>query len=168
MTEDEFVGWHHQLDGHELEQAPRVGDGQESLACCSPWGHKELDKTEQLNWLTAKSIALTIWTFVGKVMSLLFNRLSRFVIAFLPRSKCLLISWPKPWQDGSWDTGPPFSHVAGFPNKVASPSLLRREEEELGLSYTWLIIMVRGKQNNCPSMEKRLKNIWYIIQWSII
>ena len=42
---------------------------------------------------TGKTIALTIWTFVGKVMSLLFNMLSRFVIAFLRRSKCLLISW---------------------------------------------------------------------------
>ena len=42
---------------------------------------------------TGKNIALTRWTFVGKVMSLLFNMLSRFVIAFLPRSKCLLISW---------------------------------------------------------------------------
>ena len=42
---------------------------------------------------TGKTIALTLWTFVGKVMSLLFNTLSRFVIAFLPRSKCLLISW---------------------------------------------------------------------------
>ena len=42
---------------------------------------------------TGKTIALTTWTFVGKVMSLLFNRLSRFVIAFLPRSKRLLISW---------------------------------------------------------------------------
>ena len=42
---------------------------------------------------TGKTIALTIWTFVGKVISLLFNILSRFVIAFLPRSKCLLISW---------------------------------------------------------------------------
>ena len=42
---------------------------------------------------TGKTIALTIWTFVGKVMSLLFNMLSRLVIAFLPRSKCLLISW---------------------------------------------------------------------------
>ena len=42
---------------------------------------------------TGKTIALTIWTLVGKVMSLLFNMLSRFVIAFLPRSKCLLISW---------------------------------------------------------------------------
>ena len=37
-TEDEMVGWHHWLDGHELEQAPGVGDGQGSLACCSPWG----------------------------------------------------------------------------------------------------------------------------------
>ena len=44
---------------------------------------------------TGKTIALTIWTFVVKVMSLLLNTLSRFVIAFLPRSKCLLISWPQ-------------------------------------------------------------------------
>ena len=45
MTEDELVGWHHQLYGHEFEQAPGVGDGQESLVCCSPWGHKESDMT---------------------------------------------------------------------------------------------------------------------------
>ena len=49
MTKDERVGWHHQLDGHEFEQAARVGDGQGSLVCCSPWGHKELDTTECLN-----------------------------------------------------------------------------------------------------------------------
>ena len=49
-TEDKMVGWHHQLDGHELEQALGVGDGQGSLVCCSPWGHKESDMTEQLNW----------------------------------------------------------------------------------------------------------------------
>ena len=49
-TEDEMVGWHHQLDGHGFEQALRVGDGQGSLACCSPWGHKESDMTEWLNW----------------------------------------------------------------------------------------------------------------------
>ena len=48
--EDEMVGWHHQLDGHEFEQALGVGGGQEGLACCSPWGCKELDMTEQLNW----------------------------------------------------------------------------------------------------------------------
>ena len=49
MTECEMVGWHHQLDGHEFEQTPVVGDGQGSLVCCSPWGLKELDMTEQLN-----------------------------------------------------------------------------------------------------------------------
>ena len=49
MTEDEMVGWHHRLDGHEFEKAPGVGEGQGSLACYSPWGHKESDTTEQLN-----------------------------------------------------------------------------------------------------------------------
>ena len=49
MTEDEMVGWHHRLDGHELEQAPRIGDRQVSLACYSPWGHKKSDTTELLN-----------------------------------------------------------------------------------------------------------------------
>ena len=50
MTEDEVVGWHHWLNGHEFEQAPGFGDGQGSLVCCSPWGHKESDTTEWLNW----------------------------------------------------------------------------------------------------------------------
>ena len=45
-TEDETFGWHHRLDGQELEQTLGVGDGQRSLACCSPWGHKELDTIE--------------------------------------------------------------------------------------------------------------------------
>ena len=49
MAEDEMVGWHHQLNGHEFEQAPGDGDGQGSLACSSPWGCEELDRTEQLN-----------------------------------------------------------------------------------------------------------------------
>ena len=49
MTEDEIIGQHHHLDGHEFEQASEVSDGQGSLARCSPWGHKELDMTEQLN-----------------------------------------------------------------------------------------------------------------------
>ena len=49
MTEDEIVEWHHQLNEHEFKQALGVGDGQGSLACCSPWGHKELDTTEQLH-----------------------------------------------------------------------------------------------------------------------
>ena len=51
MTEDGMIGWHHQPDGHEFEQAPGVGDGQGSLACCSAWGRKESDTTEGLNSL---------------------------------------------------------------------------------------------------------------------
>ena len=54
-TENEMAGWHHWLDGHESEWTPGVGDGQGGLACCSPWGRKELDMTERLNW--------TDWTF---------------------------------------------------------------------------------------------------------
>ena len=49
ITEDEMVGWHHRLDGHEFEETPGVGDGQRSLVCCSPWGLKESDTTERLN-----------------------------------------------------------------------------------------------------------------------
>ncbi len=49
MTEVEMVGWHHPLDGYEFEQAPRDGEEQGSLVCCSPWGRKELDTTELLN-----------------------------------------------------------------------------------------------------------------------
>ena len=49
MTEDEMVGWHHQLDGYEFEQDLGVNDGQGSLVCCSPWDGKESDMTERLN-----------------------------------------------------------------------------------------------------------------------
>ena len=58
-TEDELVGWHHQLNGHEFEQVWGVGDGQGSLSCCSPWGCKESDMTEWLNW--TESTKITIW-----------------------------------------------------------------------------------------------------------
>ena len=49
MTEDEMVGWYHQINGRKFEQAPGEGDGQGSPACCSPWGYEESDTTEQLN-----------------------------------------------------------------------------------------------------------------------
>jgi len=48
-AEDEMVGWHHQLNGHEFEQAPGVGDRQGRLVCCSPWGHKELNSLLELS-----------------------------------------------------------------------------------------------------------------------
>ena len=49
MTEDEMVGWHHQLNGHEFDQTLGDGEGQGSLACCSPWGHKEPDTIEPVS-----------------------------------------------------------------------------------------------------------------------
>ena len=69
-TEDEMVVWHHRLNGHEFGKTPGGGDRQEVLAHCSPWGRKQSEMTEWLNWTEL-----------------------RFVIAFLSRSKRLLISW---------------------------------------------------------------------------
>ena len=63
-TEDEMVGCHHRLDGHEFEQTLGVGDGQGSLECCSPWGRKEADTTEQRYWTELNwkgSIGLPRW-----------------------------------------------------------------------------------------------------------
>ena len=60
LTEDEMVRWHHQLNGQEFEQTPGVGGGQGSLACCSPWGHKELDTTEWLNWTDSGTVTFLI------------------------------------------------------------------------------------------------------------
>ena len=54
-TEGEMAGWHHWLNGHEFEETPGVRDGQGGLVCCSPWGRKESDMTEQLNWTEPNS-----------------------------------------------------------------------------------------------------------------
>ena len=64
ITEDEMVGWHHRLDGHEFEPTLGVGDGQGGLACCCPWGHKESDMTK---WLK--------WTELNKHVSMLFSEI---------------------------------------------------------------------------------------------
>ena len=65
-TEDAMAGLHHWLDGRESEWTPGVGDGQGGLACCSSWGHKELDMTERLNWTEAIYQA-GLLNFTGKV-----------------------------------------------------------------------------------------------------
>ena len=67
MTEDEMVGWHHWLSGHEFEWTPGVVDGQGVLVCCSPWGHKDSDMAEWLNWTevsvdTLFADCLSLWT----------------------------------------------------------------------------------------------------------
>ena len=65
-TEDEMVGWHHRLNGCEFESTPVVGDGQGGLTCCNPWGCKESDTTEWLNWTEPSTITLD---FGGTVMN---------------------------------------------------------------------------------------------------
>ena len=63
IIEDKMVGCHHWLDGHEFEQARGVGDGEGSLACCSPWVHKQSDKTEWLNWLNGLNLGQRIFVY---------------------------------------------------------------------------------------------------------
>ena len=58
MTEDEMVGWHHRLNGHEFGWTPGAGDGHRGLACCGSWGLMESDMTEQLNWTDPKNYAI--------------------------------------------------------------------------------------------------------------
>ena len=74
MTEDEMARWHHQLDGHKIGWTLGVGDGQGGLAYCDSWGHKELDTTEQLNWLT-ELIHTHGHTYIRSVTSVVSNSL---------------------------------------------------------------------------------------------
>ena len=69
MTEDEMVGWHHQVNGHELGQTPGGGKGQGGQVCCSPWGHTESDMTWRLNKNYHKSFDLLkpLWTMCSQV-----------------------------------------------------------------------------------------------------
>ena len=115
-TEDGMVGWHHQLDGHEFEQTPGVGDGQGNLACCSPWGRKESDTTERLNWTDYYRLNNSdTWLWP------LSCSWQRSGAAFEPKQpeKCRVVPWPScclilvDWrsQEGegsrwkSWSTG---------------------------------------------------------------
>ena len=80
MTEDEMVGWHHQLYGYEFKQALGVGVGQGGLPCCNSWGRKESDTTEQLNWteLYNCQILSHVWLLVRVTSSLLEDVFSLF------------------------------------------------------------------------------------------
>ena len=79
-----MVAWHHWLDGHKFEQALGAGDGQESLVCCSPWGHKESDPTEWLNWTSICHSCLKC-----------SRQVLRVVIAINIKSKLTAMAWCK-------------------------------------------------------------------------
>ena len=91
-TEDEMAGWHHRLNGHEFGWTPGVGDGQGGLACCNSWGHKELDRTERLNWTEWKIISeLLRFVCAGPTETWLFNLKWRLFFF------SLLQVWEKRW-----------------------------------------------------------------------
>ena len=96
-TEDEMVGWHHWLNRHEFEQAPGVGNGQGSLACCSPWGCKELDTTEQLNWTrdwtmaTMTELILILKDWIKNNWSCIESRTIQFCSTHRMLSDCLFL-----------------------------------------------------------------------------
>ena len=94
-TEDEMVGWHHRFSGHEFEWTPGVGDGQRGLVCCSQWGHKESDTTEQLNWTDWEYIICSfIWcrNFWGNISVLIYAEMFLMSVCFFKerRFKCSL------------------------------------------------------------------------------
>ena len=72
-----MVGWHHWFNGHEFEQVPGVGDGQGTLTCCSPWGHKESDTTGRLNWAKSNVKAVNSSRGQKDTMNLVTNYQSR-------------------------------------------------------------------------------------------
>ena len=88
-TEDEMVGWHHLLNGHEFEQAPGVGDGQGSLACCSPWV-AELDTIEWMNWT---ELIINIGKFLSNSACLIYISLKSPIFLTLTISHLLTVHY---------------------------------------------------------------------------
>ena len=82
-----MAGWHHRLNGHEFEQAPGVGDGQGSLACCSPWGRKELDmivtKLIKQTYLVSQTSSTLSDLYVIQKLSLLYASVSLYLERYL-------------------------------------------------------------------------------------
>ena len=130
-TEDKTVGWHHRLSGHEFEQAPGVGDRQRSLACCSLWGHKELDMTEQLNWTV---LALCNSPHSVECVSLWINPLLTYHFVSYWILSVMRHQEPELHYCGFWLGSSP-SHVDSSPNRKKMVSLL-------SLSF-WMVLPYR-------------------------
>ena len=99
-TGDEIVGWHHRLDGHEFDQAPGVGDGQGSLTCCSPWGRKELDTPDQLNWTECTPFYIVSYTAFSRVDLCSFHQDPS--VEYLGDFYFLLYFYCYEWHCGWW------------------------------------------------------------------
>ena len=109
-----MVGWYYWLDGHEFEQALGVGDGQGRLLCCHPWGSKELDMTEQLNWLTDSASALSVTC----MLLFLFLCFSSVQFSFLHLVHAILITTLGIPESPTWSHGG-FQKTAVTPREYA-------------------------------------------------
>ena len=100
-----MVGWHHWVDAHEFEQAPGVGDGQGSLVCCSPWGHKESDMTEQLNWTDTstkkKRIGGFIYLLLNSICCIMLFSWNKLMKEIQPLVILLTIAFLRVFPDSS-------------------------------------------------------------------
>ena len=99
MTEDEMVGWHHWLNGHEFEKTQGVGDGHGGLACCSPWVFKESDTTEWLNWteLFGPSWLISTGSANVSVVFLYVRKILKASLMCLIAVGCWLAWWMEIW-----------------------------------------------------------------------
>jgi len=123
-TEDEMVGWHHGLDGHEFEWTVGVGDGQGGLVCCDSWGHKDWDTTEWLNWTE-------LFLYCNKAV-LITEKNSKHLIECLNKWKSLSRVWlfatPRTIESmefsrwAEYCSGYPFPHPGDLPNPGIGPS----------------------------------------------
>ena len=130
--EDELVGWHHWLNGHDFEQALGDGEGQGSLACCGPWGRKKLDTTERLNNNNNSIVVieLFLWNRVNKEINVSWN-ISAFAIPHL--TKIFL----------SWNTGKKGCHSKQKSRVQESASAHQILGEKNSTDYLWLNITER-------------------------
>ena len=142
-TEDEITRWHHQLDGHEFEQAPGVGDGQGSLVCCSPWGHKESDTTEWLNWTVSPGFSsldknhthTTLWDELFSTLSLCWDCCLTIALSFLEE---LSFEWMI------------LRHLLGY-SEVFQQRILQ-SHPQLHLSVQFSSVQFSSVAQSCPTL----------------
>ena len=144
-----MVGWHHWFSGHEFEQVPGVADGQGDLACCSPWGHKELDTTEQLNWTE-----LTKWSKVSPSKGASGHDAPRNVVPW----KGLSFTY----QD-SWEEWPEHGHEEILDKPQMRCILFKRRTCSLQIGHCH----ERLKNSSRQKMKESWQINWYLVMYCI-
>ena len=101
--EDEMVGWYQWLNGHEFQQVPGDGEGQGTLMCWCPWGHKESDTTEWLNWLTDSLSLHSLWLWDGRGQGINFERMTWLLKAWHKLVRTNEVKWWTGWLPIDFD-----------------------------------------------------------------